>query len=212
MNHSLSPEKGLVFRIVHVKNVPWILDHGLHCRASGCVDADYIDIGSADMIAKRTSRSVPVAPGGDLSDYVPFYFTPYSIMLLNIITGYNVPQQPRQDIVILVSSLHRFVELEVPFVFTDRHAYPVSANYFNDMKDLAKIDWPLLRSKDFKNDPNDPAKKERYQAEALAHRHVPVDALLGTVCYNEEVRNWLRVECTTRALNIRLEVRPNWYF
>ncbi len=27
MSNSLSPEKGLIFRIVHRANVPWILDH-----------------------------------------------------------------------------------------------------------------------------------------------------------------------------------------
>jgi hypothetical protein len=29
------------------------------------------------------------------------------------------------------------------------------------------VDWPLLQKRDFKRDPDDPAKLERYQAEAL---------------------------------------------
>ena len=31
---SLTSEKGLIFRITHIANVPWILDHGLHCPDS----------------------------------------------------------------------------------------------------------------------------------------------------------------------------------
>jgi len=47
-----------------------------------------------DLIDKRSRRVVDVTPGGTLSDYVPFYFTPYSIMMLNVMTGYNVKKVP----------------------------------------------------------------------------------------------------------------------
>ncbi len=58
-----------------------------------------------DLIEKRTAHTVPIPPGGSLGDYVPFYFTPWSIMLYNIKTGYNgVPRQGR--VAIVVSSLH----------------------------------------------------------------------------------------------------------
>ena len=212
VNHKLCPERALLFRIVHVQNTPWILERGLHCRNSDCVDPHFVNIGNTDLIGRRNARAVPVDPGGSLSDYVPFYFTPYSIMLFNIITGCNVPKQPKRDIVILVSSLYRLQELGIPFVFTDCHAYPVSARYFNDIHDLDKVDWALLQSRDFQNNPDDPGKKERYQAEALAHRHVPVNALLGAVCYTDSVRNRLQDTCKSKELNIRLEVCPGWYF
>jgi hypothetical protein len=44
------------------------------------------------------------------------------------------------------------------FVFTDQHAYPVAAKFFNDLPDLDKIDWPLLQSRNIKHDPDEPAK------------------------------------------------------
>lgn len=212
MNQALTPEKALLFRIVHLRNVPWILSHGLYCRNSDCSDPGFVSIGNADLIENRKPRPVPVAPGGNLGDYVPFYFTPYSIMLLNIVTGYNVPKQRRQDIVILVSSLNRLRELKIPYVFTDGHAYPISARYFNDIKDLGEIDWPLLQARDFRTDPEDPGKKERYQAEGLAYQHVPVDALLGAVCYTDDVRDQLQITCDEMGRELRIEVRPRWYF
>src|ERR1035437_6684336 len=73
MSKDLNPQKALIFRIVHRDNVPWILDHGLHCRNSGNVDPNYVEIGNPDLISKRNHHFVPKPPGGTLSDYVPFY-------------------------------------------------------------------------------------------------------------------------------------------
>lgn len=121
---SLTPEKGLIFRITHIANVPWILDHGLHCRNSPERDPNYAEIGNPELIEKRRHRTVPVPPGGVLSDYIPFYFTPYSPMLYNIKTGHNgITRRPMGQIVIMVSALPKLAGQNIPFVFTDRHAY-----------------------------------------------------------------------------------------
>jgi len=69
---SLNPEKALIFRITHIANVPWILNHGLHCRNSKTFDPNYREIGNPELIAKRSHRQVPIAPGGTLSDYIAF--------------------------------------------------------------------------------------------------------------------------------------------
>jgi len=60
-------------------------------RANGTLyDPNYRNIGNPDLIDKRSRRVVPIPPGGTLSDYVPFYFTPFSMMMYNIKTGYGV--------------------------------------------------------------------------------------------------------------------------
>src|SRR6266536_807819 len=180
---SLSPERALIFRITHVDNVAWILDNGIHCRNSENCDPNYHEIGNPDLIDKRSHRIVPIEPGGTLSDYVPFYFTPYSPMLLNIKTGYGgMKQTPMSEIAILVSSLHSVAKLGKRFVFTDRHAYLATAEYYQDIADLKKIDWKILQTRDFKKDPDKPEKFERYQAEALIHRGLGVNALAGIAC------------------------------
>ncbi len=86
---NLTPERALIFRITHVDNIPWILDHGLHSRSSSTRDPDYRVIGNPDLIEKRRHREVPIRPGGTLSDYIPFYFTPHTPMLFNIKTGFQ---------------------------------------------------------------------------------------------------------------------------
>lgn len=166
---NLSPEKALIFRIVHVANVPWILEHGgLYFRNAPEQDPHYVNIGNTDLINRRARRRVPIPPSGTLSEYVPFYFTPFSIMMYNIKTGYGgITRRENRDIVIFVSSIHRLRKLGLPFVFTNQHAYPLDTDFYNFVEDLDKIDWALLQSRNFKADDADPGKQQRYQAEAL---------------------------------------------
>lgn len=209
----LNAQDARIFRIAHVRNVPWMLDHGLVCRSSALADPNFITIGMPDLIDRRKTHPVPIAPGGTLSDYVPFYFTPASIMLLNIKSGRNgVVQRPNSEIAILVSSLPRLQQAGVPFVFTNGHAYMTETDYFSDVADLNKIDWGILQRRDFKRDPDDPGKMGRYQAEALAHKSVPVGALLGIACYDKSAKAMLDRELAQRNIALQVAVMPNFYF
>ncbi len=213
-NHypSLNPEKALIWRIVHRDNLPWILDNGLHCANSGVLARDYVNIGNADLIDRRRHRLVPIAPGGTLADYVPFYFTPFSVMMKNIHSGWGVPQRRNEEIVILVSSLHHVQSIALPFVFTNAHAYPAWTNYYSDLAELSAVDWPLLQRRDFKRDSDDPRKMERYQAEALIFQHLPIQGVLGIVCYTEELKQSIEDEIQTRGLHLPVYARTGWYF
>lgn len=209
----LTPQKGLIFRIVHRDNVEWILDNGLHCANSHVLNPTYVAIGNPELIDKRKSRAVTEPPGGSLSDYVPFYFTPHSPMLLNIKTGYNgIKRRANEEIVVLVSSLPTLVNGGIPFLFTDRHAYLTAARFSGKLEDLARIDWSILQARDFRRDPEDLGKVERYQAEALVHQQLPVQALLGIGCYNGVVAERVRTLTTSRGLDLKVVVRPDWYF
>ncbi len=209
----IGPESAYIFRITHIDNVPWILDHGIHCGNSDTQDPHFVPIGSPELIQKRASHPVPIDPGGTLGDYVPFYFTPWSIMLFNIKTGHNnVIKQPNGKIVILVSSLPRLQEVDARFVFTNGHAYLKETDYFDDPAALDRIDWKLIQAKDFKRDNDDPGKLGRYQAEALVHGHVPISGLLGIACYDSAARQEIEHAAKARTLPIKVETLPSWYF
>lgn len=213
LNPELNPDKGSIFRIVHVANVAAILARGgLPCRNDPAQDPQYVNIGNPDLIDKRARRVVPIAPGGTLSDYVPFYFTPFSIMLYNILTGHSVPRRPKEDIVILVSSIPRLRELALPFLYTNQHAYSMGADFYDSTGDLSQIDWPLLQRRDFQRDNADPGKQLRYHAEALVHSYVPLHALRGIVCYNDDVRHRLEAQAEACGASIAITTFPRWYF
>src|ERR1700730_1341437 len=215
MTIDLTPAKALIFRITHISNVPWLLDHGLHCPSSEIRDATFRRIGNLDLIAKRVNRVVPIAPGGTLSDYIPFYFTPCSPMLLNIKTGVQgVVQLPMSEIVILVSSLHRVSAHVVAFFSTDRRFFLQMSRLFlsSRLEDLDRLDGPNLRARDFRRSPDDPGKIEKYQAEALIHRHLPASALLGLACHGTAQREALEALLVQRGLALKVVARPGWYF
>mgnify|MGYP003677785965 CR=1 FL=1 len=132
----LNAANAYIWRIVHRNNLPWILENGLHCRNSPTLSPDYVNIGNEELIDKRSRRVVDLPPGGTLSDYVSFYFTPFSPMMYNIHTGRSVPKRRNEEIIILVSTLHKVKESGRPYLFTDRHAYPPYAIYYNDIEHL----------------------------------------------------------------------------
>lgn len=78
MTGLLNSDRALIFRMTHVANIPWILDNGLHCRNCEQQDPNFVPIGHSELIKRRDEQHVPVEPGGVLSDYIPFYFTPLS--------------------------------------------------------------------------------------------------------------------------------------
>ena len=86
------------------------------------------------------------------------------------------------------------------------------AEYFNDLGDLNNVDWDLLNRKDFRHDPDNPGKKERYQAEALIWKHLPVRALLGICSFNATTDNWVKSQLVERHLNVKTVIEKGWYF
>ncbi len=213
MYKNLNPNKALIWRIVHRDNLDWILEHGVYASSSNHRSDDWVSIGSDELIDKRSRREVPVAPGGTLSDYVPFYFTPFSPMLYNIKTGRGgVIRRNNEEIVILVSSLHDVYQAGLSYVYTDCHAYSALANYYNEPDSLSEIDWELIQKRDFKRAPDDLGKLDRYQAEALIHRHFPTSLLKGIVCFNESVKQSAEQKADKHGQNLKIIARSEWYF
>lgn len=214
MQPELKPEKGLLFRITHRANLRWLLAHGVSCPNGASRDPNFVAIGNADLIACRARHHAPIPPGGTLADYVPFYFTPKSPMLLNIKTGYHgVTIRENAEIVILVSSCQTMAKKGVDMLFTDRHAYAATAYWTADQAELASmIDWDILNRSDFARDEAYPDKRDRYQAEALAHHHVPPSALIGVGCVHDKQRSTIEDDVAAAGLDLRVVARPHWYF
>lgn len=210
----LTPERALIFRLTHVANLPWILEHGLVCQNSPIKDPHFRRIGNSDVISKRQDCIVPIPPGGALADYVPFYFTPLSVMLLNIVTGYRgVERVPAVELIILATSLLAVEKAGSRFVFTDRHALLRTARFSSALVDLpAMIDWQSLRRRDFSHDPEQPGKKERYQAEALVHGSLPVALLTGLGCSSASQAEHLEALTQRAGLELKVIARPEWFF
>jgi len=97
----------------------------------------------------------------------------------------------------------------VPFVFSDRHAYLRTAQFSNDLDDLDRIIWPALQARDFKKDDAD--KFEKYQAEALVYKHVPVSSLKAVVCYNAEIKHRVADHAERHDADVKIIAQKKWF-
>ena len=211
--NELTPDNALVFRLTHIENVAWILRHGLHCKASEEQDPQFVTIGNPDLIQKRTQRIVPTGPGGTLDHYIPFYFTPCSMMLYNIRTGWNdMTRRTPQELVFFVVSLRSLAAHEISFVFSDRHAIMSLAIFSTSLNDLDHLRWQYWKQRDFMRDTDRPEKTELYQAEALVHRHLPPAHLNGIVCSHADTRASVDEMVQNCGVQIEVVQRQDWFF
>ncbi len=134
-------------------------------------------------------------------------------MLFKIVTGHgNVGMVARHDIVIFVASLRDLAAQGMRFLLTDHHASLALAQFTSNLEGLKRVDWPILQASDFRHGDDDPGRHERYQAEALVHRHLPVAACDRLVCYGRQKQAQLVGEMARRGLNLDVDVHPDWFF
>lgn len=135
------------------------------------------EVGQLNIKDRRRQQSVPVPPGGTVSDYVPFYFASRSPMMSSIARG-NVPsyQGGTARLIYLLTTLDHLTDLGHQVVLTDRNAAMKVAAYraFDpaDPVDDGFVDWPLMKERYWANTPEDPQRRERRMAEALVHKRV----------------------------------------
>jgi hypothetical protein len=123
--------------------------------------------------ANRHVKQIPCGPGGTAHDYVPFYFGPLSVMLLNLKTGkvqdYDEGQQP---LVYLVTSVQAVVNAGLGFVFSDGHGLAAFTQWYDDLKNLKAVDWDLVGERYWHDERNDNDRQRRKQAEFLVWGHL----------------------------------------
>jgi hypothetical protein len=118
------PDPITLYRLVHVDTLPTLLTRGV-LHAPNCTPDDglaYRTIHSVSVQAGRHDRAILCGPRGTCHDYVPFYFGPLSVMLLNLKTGrvegYDQGQAP---LIYLTTTLERLQDAGCQFVFSDGH-------------------------------------------------------------------------------------------
>jgi hypothetical protein len=205
-----------IYHITHVANFPSILaDGGLWCdrlrarRAAGAVS-----IAHQHIKERRAKRRVPVAAGGTLADYVPFYFAPRSPMLFTIsrgnVQGYTEGQRP---IVYLVSTVETAVALNKPWTFTDGHAEMEISQFFADLKQLSKVvDWNVMQAQYWNDTREDNDRRRRRQAEFLVYEFFPWAAVSRIGVHSNTIKR--QVEFALQSIDHKPEVvvEADWYY
>jgi len=188
---TINQSKQFCYRIAHIDNLPLILRDGLVSKKQINYNDQYINIGNPSIIDVRSTTEVKLPDYHTIGDYVPFYFTPKSIMLLNIQTGYQSPlviKRHPSEIIVLRCRIKKLIELPKWF-FTNGQANTFITEHYNDIKFLDQIDWITIQNCDFKKTLADNDKPRRYQAEFLVQNHVPIEYIDSIYTYDEVAKN-----------------------
>lgn len=218
----MSPSSGgradsWLYRLVHVDNLPTLLQRGgVHAPNATPDDGlPYRTIHNTNVQENRRVRAVPCGPRGTIHDYVPFYFGPLSVMLLNLhggrVEGYNEGQDP---LIYLVSSIERVQAAGRPWVFSDGHGLAALTNWYDDLDHLDEVDWSLVGERYWADNPDDNDRKRRKQAEFLVWEHLPWAAIAGIAVRNEKTKTVVESSLATYpfAGATQVVVRPAWYY
>lgn len=206
-----------VFHMTRIERLPSVIEHGLLpdnvCRQRQITG---VEIGYDHIKRRRALRVVPCGVGGTLADYVPFYFAPRSPMLYAITRGLvSAEAAYTEQIVYLVSSTQTLRKVGLTVIASNRHAeldYADMTEHDRRLDDDNFIDWPLMTARYWNNTPDDPARKERRQAECLVHPRVPWQVIEGVAAKTERARAQVEFLLGTAGQRTHVIVSAEWYF
>lgn len=202
------------YRLTHRDNLEHHLRVGICTRHHPDADPGFVSIGHPDIIASRDTEKVRLRGYGYLGEYVPFYFTPKSIMQFNIVTGYWHPVVQQRHPSELVVLRCRIVDLNEcdRYFFTDGQANNALTNHYRNLVDLDAVDWPCIHAGNFSKS-GDADRARRYQAEFLVHHHVPVDRIESIHVYDQAARQRvLKTLVKTGHTHIPVYITKQYYF
>lgn len=206
-----------LYRLVHVENLSVLLARGaLHAPNFTPNDGrPYRTIHNVSVQAGRRDQPIRCRPGSTCHDYVPFYFGPLSVMLLNLKTGrvegYTEGQAP---LIYLTTTLARVQAAGCRFVFSDGHGLATFTSWYDDLAQLGNIDWNLVGARYWADTPEDNDRQRRKQAEFLVWQSVDWSLIERIGVLNQTVKE--RVEGVLDEFPQRsrppVEIRGEWYY
>ncbi|WP_191163965.1 type II toxin-antitoxin system toxin DNA ADP-ribosyl transferase DarT [Mucilaginibacter glaciei] len=201
------------YRITHRDNLPHILSDGLVNKNHHKAAPDFVAIGNPEIIDVRSTTLVGLDSYGYIGEYIPFYFTPRSIMLYNIVTGYYHPRVPQRsrDEIIVIRCLAQTLAERPKWFFTDGQANDGESGHYADLKELSKIDWDCIQNSQFSK-ADDYDRPRRYQAEFLVKDIVPAECFESICVYSKKMQLWAQTKVNAAGKMLKVNVIPEYFF
>lgn len=172
------------------------------------------------VVEGRRNRAIPIEPGGELTDYVPFYFAAKSPMLYRVATGVNVtngmtPQDNLAFFVLDLGDSPQGVLDSRQVLVTSGHALSEFAEFRTatraNIEDL--VDFEVINAFMWRNTPEDPHRMHRRQAEILVHRQVPLASSFISLAVNSEsALNRTHDMLRNHGLDIQCRIQPDLFY
>lgn len=211
------PARPKIYHITHVDNLPSILaDGGLLSDALMLErDGPKASIGMPGIKQRRLQLPVKCHPDDKVGEYVPFYFCPRSIMLYLIYMAnhqnlaYRDGQGPIVHLEADLNEAIAWADAEgIPMAFTLSNAAGAYAEFRDDPKQLAEINWQAITETDFR----DPEIKEGKQAEFLVRDFFPWALVRRIGVQSGTLHSRVLRAIAGAAHRPSVEVLPGWYY
>lgn len=182
--------------MTHIRNIPYIIQHGITHKNSLNNNQDFIPIGDVTLINNRISKEITVDNGVTgiaqytivLGDYIPFYFGVRMPMLYVVQNGGNFVEKstPPADIIYLACPVKKIIDSDFIYIFSDGHATDRMTTFFdkNMIINLPTIiNWEAIKRQYWSGGENLNIKREK-QAEFLVKTEIPPDFISDYGCFN----------------------------
>ena len=211
----MTPVPTLIYRIFDICNLPGILEEGTIYCWNRLVETgrSCTSIAHDSIMDRRRETIIPCGPGGNLLDYVAFYFAPRSPMLYSIkmgnVAGYEGGQE---KIIYIVLTAQKIKEAGIRFVFTDGHGIMALTEFSDDLADLGMIDWGLMRARWWYDTDEDPDRLRRRQAEFLVFKEVSWGLVDTVVVMSEAMKGEVESYLHDFGKSTPVQVKRDWYY
>ncbi|MDQ3231916.1 MAG: DUF4433 domain-containing protein, partial [Pseudobdellovibrionaceae bacterium] len=162
---------------------------------------------------RRSKVQVCCPPGGILHDYVPFYFNARSPML------YRIKHNPadfgnvmQSELIYLTTTAEAVTARGLPYVFTDGHAAMAFSIFYNDIVNLPKIDWDVIKGRMWIDTDEFPDRRRRRQAEFLIYLNAPWDIFDLIGVYDLQTKNEVEQILASHSHKPHVAVKSGWYY
>lgn len=172
-----------IFHFTDVHNLESIIKNGLLCtNVKNEKGIQHKNIANMTIQERRANMDVPVGPGGKVHDYVPFYFSSMSPMLLTLLNQKNVDQQ---HIIYFCVKIERLEKDDA--VFTNASANTVEPpTFFDDVVNLNHLDWEAIDKRSWGVASDE--ERHKKMAEALIHEKVEISDIDAILVFNEGIK------------------------
>lgn len=138
------------------------------------------NIANTDIQNRRSTMKINCGPKGVVHDYVPFYFTKRSPMLLGVVKKKNVDQES----IIYLAVPIKYIENE-SVIFTNASANTNTApKFYDNPSNLDELNWEVIDN--WVWNPKNESLRQQKMAELLIHNEIKIEKIAHIITWDED--------------------------
>jgi len=134
-------------------------------------------------------------------------------MLYSIHGGYvEQYREGQRPVVHLTSSAESIAAAGLAFTFTEGHAELAYSSFYEDLADLDKVDWQIMKSEWWNDTVDDMDRKRKRQAEFLVYDFFPWELVTKIGVIDDGIAEQVNAILQGAAHRPAVMVKASWYY